>query len=106
MPAGKIPDLTQISKIGFINGGGYDRTVYIDNIYAYGDLGGDNPSVDPNAPTVAAPTPKHKDTDVKSIFSDAYDNITNLILNNPGSPAAEMAVVTPFEGDNMLRFNS
>lgn len=105
LPAGKIPDLTQISKIGFINGGGYDRTVYIDNIYAYGDLGGDNPSVDPNAPTVAAPTPKHKDTDVKSIFSDAYDNITNLILNNPGSPAAEMAVVTPFEGDNMLRFN-
>lgn len=29
------PDFTQISSIGFINGGGYARTVYIDNIYAY-----------------------------------------------------------------------
>lgn len=107
LPAGKIPDLTQISKIGFINAGGYDRIVYIDNIYAYGDLGGGEPNPsDPNAPTLQAPKPQHAQEDVKSIFSDTYANVSNLILNNPGSPAAEMTVITPFEGDNMLRFTS
>lgn len=29
------PDFTNISSIGFINGAGYARTIYIDNIYAY-----------------------------------------------------------------------
>ncbi len=40
LAADKIPDFKKITQIGFINHGGQARTVYIDNIYAYGKKGG------------------------------------------------------------------
>lgn len=70
------PDLTAVSQISFINNGGYARTVYIDNIYAFGSES-DSP-LDPQMPAQMAPVPSRAAAVVKSIFSDAYTGITTI----------------------------
>lgn len=98
--------LSEVSRLRIIREGGYAQTVYIDNIYTYGITGGEVEPADPNAPKTQAPTPLHKAEDVLSIFSNAYTNITTLVQNNKGTPICEMTVLTPFSGDDVVRFTS
>jgi hypothetical protein len=49
-----------------------NNTVYIDNIYFYGEGGGSGAT----EPTSAAPTPTYPAGDVISLFSNAYTNVT------------------------------
>lgn len=70
------PDLTAVRQISFINNGGYARTVFIDNIYAFGSEA-DSP-LDPQLPAQMAPVPTRNASGVKSIFSDAYTGITTI----------------------------
>ena len=70
------PDLTSVSQISFINNGGYNRTIYIDNIYVFGSES-DSP-IDAQLPAEMAPAPTRNATVVKSIFSDAYTNVTEV----------------------------
>lgn len=68
------PDFTSVSKIAFFNNGGYDRTIYVDNIYASKAI----PADLLNAPSTQAPVPTHKAEDVLSIFSDKYPSATDF----------------------------
>jgi len=70
------PDLTKVNKIMLLNGKGYKRTAYIDNIYASGDAAQE--PTDPELPTEAAPAPTHAANDVKSFFSDIYTDFTSI----------------------------
>lgn len=88
------PALTSISQIGFINNGGYARTVYIDNIYAFG-TNGDIP-VDSQLPATMAPMPTYDAGKVKSIFSDAYTSVSK-ITNLTGTGTLKVLSVTPTE---------
>jgi hypothetical protein len=50
------------------------NTVYVDNIYFYYEsIGGGGSATEPETP---APTPSHAATDVISLYSDAYTNVT------------------------------
>lgn len=100
--------LNNVSLFRMLRTNGYPQNVFIDNIYTHGILEDTDPGdpSDPNAPTIAAPVPQHAAEDVKSIFSNAYTNITSLVLNNAGNPPLEMTQITPFEGDDMMRFTS
>ncbi|MDR1681972.1 MAG: cellulase family glycosylhydrolase [Candidatus Symbiothrix sp.] len=96
--------LAAVSQFCIIREGGYAQNIFIDNLYTYGDSEtGINPD-DPTAPTTSAPTPIHDQADVKSLFSNAYTDITALSQSNPGSPTSEMDFIEPIDGDDMIRF--
>lgn len=87
------PALSKIDHIDLINNGGYQRTVYVDNIYAFGKEG---TSLDPEMPETMAPVPTHDAAKVKSIFSDAYTGITE-ITGLTGTGTLKMLSVSPTE---------
>ncbi|MDX9747653.1 MAG: T9SS type A sorting domain-containing protein [Paludibacter sp.] len=65
------PDMTNITKLGFLNDAGYPRTIYVDNIYAANVV----PTEILTGPTVAGPnTQAISATSVLPIFSDVYPN--------------------------------
>src|SRR5690554_1544525 len=74
------PDLTQIGSLQMIRPGGYAVTIYIDNVYAYGE--GSSDPTDPTDPTdpviVSAPVPTHDAGEVVSMFTDAYTNVVGI----------------------------
>lgn len=75
------PDFSTVDKINITtNYGG--RTVFIDNIYACKTTPKDLLS----APSMPAPTPKHKASNVLPIFTDAYPNEIGIqiIATTPG----------------------
>ena len=71
--------------------------VYIDNIYFYKESTA-------TEPTAAAPTPPARDaSDVISIFSDAYSNISGINLNPDWGQTTQVSEVD-IGGDNTLRY--
>lgn len=86
------PDLTQVSMFSIINNGGYARTIYIDNIFAYGSSVGE--PIDPQLPAQPAPTPTQNASDVKSIFSDVYTNLTE-ISKFDGTGTGKILTISP-----------
>lgn len=105
--------LKAISMFKILRIGGYPQNVFIDNLYAYGVAEDDevpvdpeNPEVpvDPTAPTVAAPKPIHPQEDVRSIFSNHYDNVATISQFNPGLPVSEMKYIKALDGDDMIKF--
>lgn len=76
-------------------------TIWIDNMYFYSDGGGSTGG----GPTAAAPTPPVRDaTDVVSIYSDAYTDISvdNFDAGWCGGPAFTEVTI---EGNNTLKKN-
>ena len=73
-------------------------TVYIDNIifWSKGSSG--------DAPTTAAADPETNPSDVISIFSDAYENISSVDLN-PFWSQATVATVEQIAGNNILKYS-
>jgi aryl-phospho-beta-D-glucosidase BglC (GH1 family) len=101
--AGK--SLVAVTQFRIIRDGGYPQTIFIDNLYTYGDSDTPVNPEDPTAPTVSAPTPMHEQEVVMSFFSNAYANIATLSQSNPGQPTSQMDFVTPIIGDDMIRFS-
>ncbi|WP_455497256.1 cellulase family glycosylhydrolase [Coprobacter sp.] len=77
-------DLSAINKLSLCNVAAEAKTVYVDNIYAYG------------LPSAAA-IPTHDASDVKSIFSDVYTNKTNV---KDFSGTGVGSILTPFADTN------
>jgi len=102
---GETGVLVDVDQFRIIREGGYPINVFIDNLYTYGNQGGEEPE-DPYAPKVAAPTPIQHQDSVKSIFSDHYQNLTLIEQNNAGTPVSTMTYITPLENDSMLRLTS
>ncbi len=70
VPLSAFTNLTTTGNLGQLIISGDPNTVYVDNVYFYGDGG-----MAPTEPTVAAPTPTEDEADVISLFSDAYTNV-------------------------------
>ncbi len=68
--------------------------ILVDNVYFYAV---------PTAPSGAAPTPTVPSSNVVSIFSDAYTNVTGTDFNPPWGQATVVAQV-PVGGNNTLRY--
>ncbi|MFA4045715.1 glycoside hydrolase family 5 protein [Prevotella sp. PCHR] len=99
-----VPNLKSVSQIGVINGLGHARNIYVANIYASGKkTGGDIGEVDPDAPAIPAPTPKHQQQDVLSFYSSHYTNGAEITLENAGDPVCSMEEIN-VEGNKYLRF--
>src|SRR5690606_16985622 len=97
-------NFSELGSVAFINSTGYARTVYIDNIYAYdGSIEPEEPELpeDPNAPASAA-SPEHPEEDVTSFFSDTYNSVTTISVNNAGEPVLTMRHVVNTSGDAMM----
>lgn len=106
---GTKPNKRKLKSIWFFDYGGGERTYFVDNIYfkktgvvdSGDDVGGETEDV--NAPTTPAPTPKHQQEDVLSLFSSHYEQAATIILDNPGSPTCKMEVLEVGE-NKYLRF--
>lgn len=70
LPFTSFPGLTTRGNIAQMIISGTLRTVYLDNVYFYGNAAPPAPT----APTTAAPTPTFAANDVISLFSNAYTN--------------------------------
>ena len=79
-------DLSAINKLSLCNSKAEVITVYVDNIYVYGL-------------PAAAPVPTRDASEVKSIFSDAYSNLTEI---KDFSGTGTASIITPFEEDNVI----
>ncbi len=97
------PNFKNVTQIGLINNGGYERTVFVDNIYAYGKSA-DEP-VDPELPANAAPTPTRPADDVASIFSDAYTNLTT-ITSFSGTAENNGKFLKAYGNDNLIKISN
>ena len=62
-------DLADVIQLKFDG----DGDIYLDNLYFHGESGGSSGG---NEPTEAAPTPTQNESDVISLFSDAFSNVT------------------------------
>lgn len=80
-----------------LNGRTQDNVCYFDNITFHPSGGGGS------APTVAAPTPTVPETDVISIFSDAYTDVAGTDLN-PNWGQATVFSQVPISGNNTLLY--
>lgn len=96
--------LVAVTQFCLINSKGTVQNVFVDNLYAYGQAETGSNTDDPSAPTEQLPAPKHSAENVVSLYSNHYTNVAKLTLSNPGNPTCEMDEVTPFAGDEMLRF--
>ncbi len=99
------PNFKSVTQIGLINNGGYGRTVYVDNIYAYGKGGGPIDPADPELPANPAPTPAQAADDVKSIFSDAYTNETT-ITGFSGTAENNGKFLVAYGIDNLIKISN
>lgn len=70
LPFTSFPGLTTRGHLAQLIISGTLRTVYLDNVYFYGDAAPPAPT----APTTAAPTPTFAANNVISLFSNAYTN--------------------------------
>ncbi len=75
-------------------------TVYIDNLYFYGDDGSGGGG---DTPTVAAPAPTSAEADVISIYSDAYTNISG-VDTNPNWGQSTVVTNEVIGTDNVLKY--
>ncbi|MFC1475353.1 hypothetical protein ACFLQG_01775, partial [Candidatus Zixiibacteriota bacterium] len=80
IPMSSFTGLTTKGHLGQLIISGNIPTVYVDNIYFY-DSG------IPTVPQVPAPTPAHAPSDVISLFSDAYTNVTVDTWSTPWDTA-------------------
>ena len=100
---GKVaPNFKDVVKIGFINNKGSQRSIYIDNLYAYSseDITIDpKPDPESDVPTNSAPNPTQDADIVTNIFSDAYLNSSNITFSGTGTGSIE----TLFGNDNMIK---
>lgn len=79
----KPADLNAVTSIGFINGGGGVRNIYISNVYALkDDTGGEEPGTDPegyaDAPTTLPDAPTAPADKVLALFSSDYTPATTF----------------------------
>ena len=79
-------------------------TLYLDNIYFYGDNNGGGGGGGNTAPTTAAPTPTQDAADVISIFSDSYDNAVAGINYNPNWGQSTQTTIETVEGNEVLKY--
>jgi hypothetical protein len=88
-------DLADLIQFKFDGNG----DIYLDNIYFFKENSGDT------GPTDAAPSPSQEATNVISIFSDAYTNITGTDFN-PNWGQATVVTEESIEGNNTLVYSS
>lgn len=88
------PALNNVSQIRIINKNGYPRTLYIDNVYAFGEA--QSAAADPELPVEMAPTPTVEASKVKSVFSDAYEPYA-AITKQDGTGTMKIIPVSPTE---------
>lgn len=99
IPFTSLTGLTSRSHLGqIILEGTNISNFYADNIYFY-----NNGSVIPAVPTTAAPTPTTPASDVISIFSDAYTNVTGSDYN-PNWGQATVTTQVSIAGNNTLKY--
>lgn len=86
-----------ISQIIFVGAPSKQNTVYVDNVYFYNESGVST------QPIEAAPTPNHAESNVISVFSEAYTNVVGTDFN----PNWGQGTVTTQElvaGNNTLKY--
>lgn len=88
------PALNSVSQIRIINKNGYPRTLYIDNVYAFGEA--QSAAADPELPAKMAPVPTVEASKVKSVFSDAYQTYAE-ITKQDGTGTMKIIRVSPAE---------
>ena len=103
----EIVDLCEIFQIK-IEGNG---TVYIDNIYFYGEGEAEckekEPEMEPGeGPDGPAPTPTDDVSDVISIFGDTYTNISDVNMNPSWNQATQYTEVEIADGDKIVRYSN
>ena len=74
-----------------------DGTIYLDNMYFH--------QGQPTGPTSAAPMPTLADSDVISIFSDTYTNVTDTDFN-PNWGQATVVTQVDVAGNNTLKYEN
>ena len=97
IPLSNFVGLTNRSKVAQLVLSGDLPTVFIDNVYFYqGDeqTGSNNPSL-------AAPVPTRNASDVISIFSDSYSNVSGTDLNPDWGQATVVSEIE-IDGNNTL----
>jgi hypothetical protein len=98
IPLSNFTGLTTRAHLAQLVLSGSLPNVYVDNVYFY-DAG----TVVATGPTTAAPTPTRNPTDVISIFSDTYTNVTGTDFN-PNWGQATTVTQQPVAGNNTLRY--
>ena len=83
-----------------LNGRTQDNVCYFDNI-TFSAGGGTG-----SEPTVAAPTPTHPETNVLSIYSDAYTNVPGTNFNPNWGQATVVTVDYQVAGNNTLKYEN
>ena len=89
-------DLSQVFQIKFDNGGGtnFSDSILIDNIYFYKSTATTSP-----VPLTPAPTPTRAASNVKSIYSDAYTNVSVNEWGPAWGPEASTITDFPISGN-------
>ncbi len=88
-----VVDLMDVIQMKFDG----DGTLYLDNIYFHNGQ--------PSGPTEAAPTPTLPDTEVISIFSDAYTTVSGIDYN-PDWGQATVVTQEDIAGNNTLKYEN
>jgi hypothetical protein len=83
-----------------IDGGDGSTEVWFDNWFFFN---AEAPYTEPN---IAAPTPMHEATDVMSIYSDAYMNLSETNFNPDWGQSTVVMVDEQIEGNNTLKYSS
>ncbi|WP_041632796.1 carbohydrate binding domain-containing protein [Maribacter sp. HTCC2170] len=88
-----VVDLMDVVQMKFDGNG----TIYLDNIYFH--------QGQPTGPTTAAPMPTLAESDVISIFSDTYTNVTGTNFN-PDWGQATVTTQEDIDGNNTLKYGN
>jgi hypothetical protein len=101
IPLSDFVGLTSKSKLAQVVLSGDIPNVFMDNLYFYrGETTGG-----PTAPETAAPTPTKSASDVKSVFSDSYNNIPNTDFN-PDWGQGNVVTQESIQGNNTLVYTN
>ncbi len=85
--------------------GGNNKTIYIDNLYFYGD-GGNTGGNTGDAPTAAAAAPIHEAAKVKSLFSDAYTAFVDVDFDFEGAQDQNDATLMTISGNEVWKYEN